>query len=514
MDNKRETLYTSAFIIIFLIGLALRLAKIWTLPVQTDEGFYAYVSYLYTRMGGYQYTFAMHGPFLYNIAMGMFILFGDHIAVARIMPAIFGSVSILLFYPLKDYLGKPGSIVTSLLFATSPLFVFYSQLLMAESFAIFFILATFVCAVWYFDKKQDRYMILGAISFAMALCTKEEVLLTFFILLMFFIIHHTYRSTKKTDTGLSIKHLLGEVHDFINKNREPIALSSIITVAICISFYSSFFTFPEGLGVALFETAPTMMWVITTTPAELSQPSPPHYYLSILLTSHLLVFFLAMICCISTIFGKRKRFNLLIIFWMITSLVIYSAAPYKIIWHILYPLLPFTIAAGLGSNDLIRYFRNSPANKKKKWGAAVVSIIIVFMGLLYIVSLEQALDMDDHNIECKHMAEYIDENTNHSVGIHIITSGPGWRYLPWPLPWYLRERNMTYTLIPPPEDKRTELLRDYRYPVIIVDGFYESDMDYLLDMGYNKTPFDKPAFTAYLPNPTYAPQSYNQVEQD
>ncbi|MDD1713972.1 MAG: TIGR03663 family protein, partial [Methanoregulaceae archaeon] len=92
--------FRNLFLIIFLLGLFLRLFSPELKLLHHDEAVHAWFSYKLVTEGAYTYDPMYHGPLLYFLTAGMFYVFGDSDLVARILPGLFGAAIIPLVYAI------------------------------------------------------------------------------------------------------------------------------------------------------------------------------------------------------------------------------------------------------------------------------------------------------------------------------------------------------------------------------------------------------------------------------
>ena len=135
------------------------------------------------------YDPSYHGPFLYYVTAGMFSLFGDSDLVARLLPALFGTLLIPLVYCIYriGYIDKNQTLLAALFLALSPEMVYFSRFLRHDIFMLFFTFLLLVAILYYFEYGQTRYAIIAAIAMGGALCCKEEMPVILLIFASFFI---------------------------------------------------------------------------------------------------------------------------------------------------------------------------------------------------------------------------------------------------------------------------------------------------------------------------------------
>jgi uncharacterized protein (TIGR03663 family) len=120
------------FLLIFFIGLLLRLYHLDLKLFHHDEAVHAWFAYNLLATGSYQYDPVYHGPLLYYVTASMFGIFGSSDLVGRIVPALLGSLLVLLIYPIHQlgYLNKSQTLIAALFIAVSPSMIYFSRFLL------------------------------------------------------------------------------------------------------------------------------------------------------------------------------------------------------------------------------------------------------------------------------------------------------------------------------------------------------------------------------------------------
>ena len=124
----------------------------------------------------------MHGPFQFHGVALMFFLFGDSDAVARLLPALFGTVIVFLPYFLRDRLGVYGALVVSTLLAFSPMMLFYSRYARNDILMAVWVFGIVILMWRYFSEGRSIHIYLTSLLLALALATKETAFITIAIL--------------------------------------------------------------------------------------------------------------------------------------------------------------------------------------------------------------------------------------------------------------------------------------------------------------------------------------------
>ncbi len=177
------------FLLIFLTALIIRFWHLDLKLLHHDEAIHAWFSYELLTTGAWAYDPSYHGPFLYYVTAGMFALFGDSDLVARLLPALFGTLIIPLVYCIHriGYIDKKQTLIAALLLALSPEMVYFSRFLRHDIFMLFFTLLLVAAILYHFEYGQTRYAVVAAIAIGGALSCKEEMPVILLIFASFFI---------------------------------------------------------------------------------------------------------------------------------------------------------------------------------------------------------------------------------------------------------------------------------------------------------------------------------------
>jgi uncharacterized protein (TIGR03663 family) len=189
---------------VFALGAILRFWGLGDKPLHHDESMHAFYSYLFARNpSGYEYDPLLHGPFQFH-AVGIFfavVLAFQHLfdagaagnpwindTTARIVPALFGVGIVILPLGLRRELGKAGALITALLLAVSPSFVYFSRFLREDIYFNFFMFAMVVCAVRFTHDRKLRWLVACIAATVLAYATFEGIYLTLVVFVSFLVV--------------------------------------------------------------------------------------------------------------------------------------------------------------------------------------------------------------------------------------------------------------------------------------------------------------------------------------
>ncbi len=196
--SREQIIAWLPFVAVVLLGAILRFWGLGDKPLHHDESLHAYFSLqllhdLENWIGCYapgascyQYNPLLHGPFQFHLIALVYRISqllgapdnGVNTTTVRIGAATLGSAIVILPYFLRDFLGKVGAWLASLLLAVSPSMVYFSRFAREDIYLAFFTLLLVVAAARYIRTRQMRWIIIGAAAFSLAYATAEATFLT------------------------------------------------------------------------------------------------------------------------------------------------------------------------------------------------------------------------------------------------------------------------------------------------------------------------------------------------
>jgi len=98
---KQVFTFKRVFLLILLLTIIMRFWQLDLKLFHHDEAIHSWFSYNLLTTGTWVYDPSYHGPFLYYVTAGMFSLFGASDLVARLLPALFGTLLVPLVYCIR-----------------------------------------------------------------------------------------------------------------------------------------------------------------------------------------------------------------------------------------------------------------------------------------------------------------------------------------------------------------------------------------------------------------------------
>ncbi|MEK7814662.1 MAG: flippase activity-associated protein Agl23, partial [Chloroflexota bacterium] len=184
----------ASFLGLVLLALVLRLWELAGRAMHYDEAIHVHYAWRLANseggMWGWPWIFGrdyihapwMHGPFQIEFTALIFRLFGDTDFTARLGYALFGTALVALPYFLRDYLGRAGALLASVMLLLSPALLYFSRFGREDIPMAFWATALLVLLWRYIHEGKNRYLYLASAVLAFMFATKETA---YFVVLIF-----------------------------------------------------------------------------------------------------------------------------------------------------------------------------------------------------------------------------------------------------------------------------------------------------------------------------------------
>ncbi len=173
-NRKPETGNLIWLIGCFVITAVAAFWRFWQLelkPLHHDEGVNSFFLTTLFRDGVYKYDPAnYHGPDLYYFSLAAAKMFGLNTISIRGSVAIFGVLTVVLCFFLKDYIGKIGSLAAALFVALSPGMVYISRYFIHEMLFVFFSFGIIVGVLYFVEKRKAGAAAIAAMTLLLLVC--------------------------------------------------------------------------------------------------------------------------------------------------------------------------------------------------------------------------------------------------------------------------------------------------------------------------------------------------------
>ncbi|MCT9094500.1 flippase activity-associated protein Agl23 [Haloarchaeobius sp. HME9146] len=166
-----------ALVVFAVLGLAARLVWIGQRVAHQDEGRVAYWIIRYLESGVWEYRPIVHGPFLFHVNKWVFEFLGPSDFTSRLVPAILGASMPLAAWLYRKHLRDTEVVALGLLFAFNPVLLYYSRFMREDIPLVVFTAFALGFFLRYADDRKRWHLAAGVGVFALAMTTKENVLL-------------------------------------------------------------------------------------------------------------------------------------------------------------------------------------------------------------------------------------------------------------------------------------------------------------------------------------------------
>ncbi|MBA3601773.1 MAG: hypothetical protein H0W45_11195, partial [Acidobacteria bacterium] len=158
----------------FAVTAVATFLRFWRLelkPLHHDEGVNGFFLTTLFRDGIYKYDPSnYHGPDLYYFALAAAKMFGLNTLSIRGSVAIFGVLTVVLAFFLKNYIGKIGSLIAALFIALSPGMVYISRYFIHEILFAFFSFAIVIGVLYFIEKRKAGVFATATMTFLLLIC--------------------------------------------------------------------------------------------------------------------------------------------------------------------------------------------------------------------------------------------------------------------------------------------------------------------------------------------------------
>ncbi|HSH34356.1 MAG TPA: flippase activity-associated protein Agl23, partial [Actinomycetota bacterium] len=170
-------------LVVFVVAALIRLPELGMNPFHHDEGVNGWFTTTLVRSGSYAYDPAnYHGPTLYYFALLSEILFGLTNEAMRLVPVVFGLVTVGAVIGLRPVLGSIPVLVGGLLLALSPGAIYVSRYFIHEALLVAFTMTLVASALLYLRSRNPAWALGVGASAALIFATKETGVITIAVL--------------------------------------------------------------------------------------------------------------------------------------------------------------------------------------------------------------------------------------------------------------------------------------------------------------------------------------------
>ena len=422
------------FIVVALIGLAIRLPQLDARPMHTDEAINGYI--VGQLLAGDTFSYDprdRHGPALAALALPVARMQGARSfsdlreSELRLTSVVAGTITILLFGVAVEMFGYLPSLLATMLFAVTPLPVYYDRYFIHESL---FCAATFglILSGWSaFKTASVGSAALAGACAAVMFASKETAVLHVFALA---VAATVFRSRNLREQRLVAPLRFGPL------------LAAAGTFLAILTILFTWFGQNWGVLPALLHAGPD---VFARAAGQGHQKSP--WYYGSLLTSGWSGGLLVALACFGVLISVRKRSQspyALLAYYALVIAALYSLIPYKTPWLALNIWLPLTLFAATAVESL---WRRAAKQFSLRVAIPAACGLALLAGVLIAHDTDQRVFLrpaDENNLYAyahtsddilglaEEIADMARRNGIATPRIAVIASDP------WPIPWYLR----------------------------------------------------------------------------
>ncbi|HEV3468403.1 MAG TPA: flippase activity-associated protein Agl23 [Pyrinomonadaceae bacterium] len=389
-----ERAWTIASLAVLAAATLFRLYALELKPMHHDEGVNGFFLTNLIRQGVYKYDPTnYHGPTLYYLSLPPVALFGLSTFAVRSLTAAFGVATVGLVLALRRHVGSVAALAGAALLAVSPAAVFYSRYYIHEALFVFFTLAVVVAALRFYETGSAWHMTMLSASAAMLFATKETAFISVGTLVLAWLVARAWakltwrapaapaREKRRAKPAPAETGWEGLVERAGGGERlAMLAFGGLaLFLVVNVLFYSSFFTYRQGLDGAL-----QSLKVWTKTGVSDFHKKSVHTYVGWLWQEEAPVLILAAVGAAAALLTRaRNRFAVFAGAWAFGILAAYSLIPYKTPWLVLSFVVPMCVAAGYGVQALSR---SAAARRGSLWlasllaAAAVGGAVVTWLG--------------------------------------------------------------------------------------------------------------------------------------
>jgi uncharacterized protein (TIGR03663 family) len=394
-----------------------------------------------------------HGPTLYYAAVPLAWFRGERTlaelseTTVRLVPAIFGTISVVLLYLIARPLGAWPALAAAAFLAVSPPSVYYSRYFIQETLLVTFTLATLLCAARAWRTLQLRWAVLFGVTAGLMQATKASAPLFLAAALLAFFAAGGHRADRTGASLDSPRHSLPRALGF--------ALAAFLLTAVV--FYTSFFTHVAGLRDALAAYG----HAVTRFGAEAAptgHEKPFGYYFALFgwfrtggLVWHQVAFaaLTAAGLVVAIVRFRRDRFLVFAAVFASVLALTFSTFAYKTPWHVVHFIPGFALLAAGAIAAIARLKTGRPV----ACAFAFITVATLFQQTQRVAFLRPA----DQRNPYAYVHSAADVLKYRAIADAAVTAVP---HQPvrvvseeyWPLPWYLRGIPQVGYYAAPPED--------------------------------------------------------------
>ena len=357
------------YVVILLAAAALRLAQLGYWPLLWSEATQAWGPWRLIQ-GGRPETLD-YSPLLFSGNLFNFALFGASDAGARLWPALFGTLLVLLPYLLRDRLGRWGALAASLLLALSPSLLYFSRTLDGSIVAAAAALGLLVAIKGYVESRRREYVYGGAVALALGLMS-GATFYTFLVALLGFTAYLALTARRGAES--EERDALGAAWRELSGDKKLCLKAGGLVVGLVALVGSALFLNPSGIQATLnvlgewlrlFSAGGGAAW---------------YHYLILLATYETL----PLLAGLFWLFFSLRKGDLLSTFlsvWFVLALLLHSIAGVRPANVLPIILLPLILLAAQAINRLIEKIHEAEIEAPNWLFVVLTALLLAFLYL-------------------------------------------------------------------------------------------------------------------------------------
>ncbi len=339
----------------------------------------------------------------------------------------------------------PSSLILALYLGgenTTAVWAFRLGFLIVEAVLVFFVIRMLLA--W--NNGRPIYLLLASASVALMFATKETAFITIGTMLIACLSLWVWQKIYRKDavegelyepaggtmTWTNFRNALGEGTDLLLIS----AAVATVFIYVFVLFFSSFFTYPEGIQKAIDAYT---IWTKTGSKDHTQNGTWGYLEWGRKIEAPILI--LSVLSTVIAFIKSRHRVAMFTGLWAFGLLAAYTIIPYKTPWLALSFLLPMCIIAGYGINELARsknIAAKAAAGLFAVWAAAVLAYQTYELNFVSYDNDQRPYIYAHTRREFLDMLAKIDHyaaksGKQNDTAIDIIS--PDY----WPMVWYMRE---------------------------------------------------------------------------
>lgn len=376
IDLTRVSWWTAAAVLLTLLSLGLRLAKLGWLPLSTGEGNRAFqgLALLDGRALAPGEHFSRLEPVMLLGQGASFFLFGTSDSVARLLPALSGTGIVLLALALKPFVGRAAAMAMAIFATFSPTLLFASRTAEPQVLVAFFAMLLLVCLL-YNGRHPSNWWTAGAGLALGGLFASGPASISVFLCL---IVGFVAAWLVDSDGTGAVRGAINELHGM----DRLLVLGLAFLGTLVVLFTHGFSSVSALRGIP--ETIASWGRLIGTTEST----TPTQFFLLVILLYEILALFCALIGF--AVEGKDEPGRLSSLFflgWFVASLVLFSFSSGRSPQQAVLVVLPLILWGGMGAGALLE-----AVDWRQIAGRNALLLVLTVFGLvLSVIALIAAL---------------------------------------------------------------------------------------------------------------------------